>query len=281
MKDSPKPEMQDIRSVNWHITQRCNYSCKFCFSQKLGPEITSLESAKEILRYLRDMGMEKINFVGGEPTLHPLFFEIVMEAKAMGFVVSVVSNGYYLNPSIIQKLKPYVSWVGLSIDSADEKVEIALGRGNGGHVKRITDLADAIHEAGIKLKINTTVTKLNWNEDMRTLIRRLKPDRWKVFQVLHISGQNDTYFDQLSITEEQFSYFKTLNHEPITGFGPVFEGSNQMIASYFMISPNGLVMSNIDGANRTFLGLNEINHDNISQIIDLQQYIERDAIYPW
>ncbi len=77
-------------------------------------------------------------------------------------MVSVVTNGYQLNPEAIRKLKPFVSWIGLSIDSADEATEIALGRGNGGHVKRIIELAGAIHEAGIKLKINSTVTRLNW-----------------------------------------------------------------------------------------------------------------------
>jgi radical S-adenosyl methionine domain-containing protein 2 len=235
MKNNLMPKTQEVRSVNWHITQRCNYHCKFCFSQHLDQEVTSLETADEILRYLRRIGLEKINFVGGEPTLHPLFFEIVKLAKSMGFVVSVVSNGYYLNRDIIQKLKPFVDWIGLSIDSADEKVEVSLGRGNGSHVKKTLELAQVIHEAGIKLKINTTITRLNWKEDMRPLIRLLKPDRWKVFQVLHIFGQNDRYFGELSITNEQFSYFKSLNHEPMEGFSPVFEGSNEMLASYFMI----------------------------------------------
>ncbi len=150
-----------VRSVNWHITQRCNYHCKFCFSKNLDQEITSMATAESILRYLRVIGIEKINFVGGEPTLHPLFFEMIKLAKAMGFVVSLVSNGYYLNRESIWKLKPLVGWIGLSIDSSDETVEVALGRGNGHHIKHIIELADLIHEAGIMLKINTTVTRLN------------------------------------------------------------------------------------------------------------------------
>ncbi len=281
LKNNIISKTQDVRSVNWHITQRCNYSCRFCFSKNLDQEIKNLETAQEILQYLRSMGMEKINFVGGEPTLHPLFLEIIKLAKATGFVVSVVSNGFYLNQELIRKLKPFIDWIGLSIDSAYEEVEIALGRGNGGHVKKIIDLASAIHEAGIKLKINTTVTRLNWSEDMRPLISRLKPDRWKVFQVLHILGQNDDHFNELSITNEQFSYFKTLNDETTAGLVPIFEGANEMLASYFMISPSGLALSNIDGANRTFLSLTEVTNDNISQIMNVQQYLERDAVYPW
>jgi hypothetical protein len=52
-----------------------------------------------------------------------------------------------------------------------------------------------------------------------------------------------------------------------------------MIASYFMLSPSGMIMSNIDGANRTFFPLEDVSHDNIWQILDFQQYLGRDAIY--
>jgi radical S-adenosyl methionine domain-containing protein 2 len=270
-----------IRSVNWHITARCNYRCKFCFSQKLNGELTSIVEAKEILTYLRSMGMEKINFVGGEPTLHPLFFEFVRFAKELDFVVSVVSNGYYLTRDIILDLKPFVDWIGLSIDSADEEVEVVLGRGKGGHVKRVLELSEMVREARIKLKINTTVTKLNWFEDMRPLIRRLKPDRWKVFQVLHISGQNDQYFGELSITEDQFSYFKSLNQGCIKGVAVVFEGNHEMIGSYFMLSPSGMVMSNLDGTNRTLKCLANIDRESLSQILNVKQYLGRGGIYSW
>lgn len=178
--------IQRIRSVNWHITARCNYRCNFCFSKKLNEELTNITRVKEILIYLRKMGMEKINFVGGDPMMHPLIFEFVKLAKQLDFVVSIVSNGHYWTSDIILNLKPFVDWLGLSIDSASEGVEVELGRGKGGHVKNVLELAELIHKVGIKLKINTTVTKLNWMEDMRPLIRTLTPDRWKVFQVLHI-----------------------------------------------------------------------------------------------
>ena len=116
---------------------------------------------------------------------------------------------------------------------------------------------------------------------MRPLIRVLKPDRWKVFQVLHIRGQSDLHFDELSVTDDQFTHFKSLNQEPIDGCAPVFEGNHEMIASYFMLSHSGMATSNIDGANRTFLPLIDINNENISQIFDVEQYLGKEAIYPW
>ena len=271
-----------IRSANWHLTARCNYNCKFCFSQKLGTdEISNLESAEEVLKKLKRLGIEKMNFVGGEPLLHPLFFLITKMAKDLGFTVSVVSNGYYLNRDVVSKLSSNVDWIGLSIDSANEEVELALGRGNGNHVKHIIELVDIVYKAGIKLKINTTVTRLNWMEDMRPLVRALKPERWKVFQVLHIGGQNDLHFGELSTTDEQFNQFRLLNQEAIEGLTPVFEGNHEMIDSYFMLSPGGMAMSNREGTNRVLTPLVGIEKQNFSSIINVQKYAERGAIYSW
>ena len=269
-----------VKSANWHITSRCNYCCKFCFSKKLDDEITDLEVARDRLQKLKALEIEKLNLVGGEPVLHPLFIDIVKLAKRMGFIVSIVSNGYYLDRSIIEVLKPNVDWIGISVDSADEAVESALGRGTGSHVKHAMELAEIIHQVGIKLKINTTVTSLNWKEDMRPLIRTIKPDRWKVFQVLRIIGQNDQYFGALSITNEQFTYFKSLNGE-IECVSPVFESNPEMIASYFMLSPSGMVMSNLDGTNRTLTRLENIDRDSFSRVLDTEQYLGRGGIYSW
>jgi len=270
-----------VRSVNWHLTTRCNYNCKFCFSQKLDSEIHDIENAKKVLNKLKSLGIEKINFVGGEPLLHPLFFDIVRLAKKMNLVVSIVSNGYFLNKTTILKLSPFIDWIGLSVDSAHGEVETALGRGNGNHVTHVIELAGIIHGAGVKLKINTTVTRLNWTEDMQPFLRRLKPDRWKAFQVLHIGGQNDLYFDELSITDEQFNHFKLLNQENIKGITPVFEGNHEMIDSYFMVSPGGMAMSNREGTNRVLTPLDRIDNQNFSSIVNVQKYAKRGAIYSW
>lgn len=56
----------EIRSVNWHITSRCNYRCKFCFVQGMKGEFTDLQEAEKILKSLKNnFGIQKINFVGG------------------------------------------------------------------------------------------------------------------------------------------------------------------------------------------------------------------------
>jgi len=275
------PNYPQIKSANWHITTRCNYNCKFCFSKELGAEIATIDEAHRILSLLKNLGIEKLNLVGGEPLLHPLFFEIIKAAKNKGFVTSLVSNGYYLNEAKLVQLSPYLDWIGLSVDSGLEAVEAKLGRGRGQHISNIVYLSESINELGIKLKINTTVTRLNWLERMQPFVKSLKPRRWKVFQVLHITGQNDQYFNELSITDQQFGCFKSLNQEPINGCTTVFENNLEMIGSYFMVSPDGQAMSNIDGSNRRFRPLTGLNSENLAQVLDIPQYYGRNAIYRW
>ena len=114
---------------------------------------------------------------------------------------------------------------------------------------------------------------------MRPLLKMLKPERWKVFQVLHIEGQNDRHFNELSITDAEFSYFKSINQEWPRGTKTVFERNKDMIGSYFMLSPGGMVFSNRDGTNYSLTSLEDVRKRNIAQFLDVQKYVKRGAIY--
>ena len=116
---------------------------------------------------------------------------------------------------------------------------------------------------------------------MHPLLEKLMPERWKVFQVLHVKGQNDRYFKDLSITDKEFDHFKSLNQKCIGEMKPVFERNHDMIDSYFMLSPGGMVMSNRGGTNESLTPLDNIDEQNISQILDAHKYVQRGGIYHW
>lgn len=271
-----------ITSVNWHVTSKCNYNCKFCFMQNLNGGFADVSKARDILETLKSKGMEKVNFVGGEPMLYPLIFDTTEIAKEMGFVVSIVTNGYCLNEHRITRLAPHVDWIGLSIDSNSEKIEKKLGRGYGNHVKHVCEISDIIHDRGIGLKINTTVTRCTYKEDMRSLISRLNPDRWKVFQMLSIEGQNDQYARELSITGSEFEQFISANQEIMLNNGekPVFEHSEDMIDSYFMISPSGNIIRNTKGVYAEY-PLQYLERRGIGSIINAEKYVARGGSYDY
>jgi radical S-adenosyl methionine domain-containing protein 2 len=237
---------------------------------------TEILIARNILEKLQSLGMEKVNFVGGEPMLNPLINDIIRMAKEMGFIVSITTNGSLLNEKSIKCMAPYADWIGISIDSINESIEKELGRGFGNHIKHAVAISDIIHEHGIHLKINSTVTKLSYMEDMKPLIARLNPDRWKSFQVLHIKGQNDEYFPRLSITENEFEKFILKNKNIVLkgGAQPIFERCDDMIDSYFMISPSGNIILNTDGMYKEY-PLENIEKGEIENILNAERYMDR------
>ena len=269
-----------VRSVNWHITSRCNYNCRFCFARRLGEEIRDITIAVNILEKLKDIGMKKINFVGGEPLLHPLIFDLIRIAKEMGFLTSIVSNGYYLNRESIERLSPWLDLIGLSVDSSYEKIQSQLGRGDGTHINHIYNVASLVHDNNINLKINTTVTKLTFTEDMKPLIKELNPMRWKVFQVLPVMGQNEEHIEELKISNCEFKQFiqRNCNLRLAQGEMPVFETNDNMVDSYFMIGPDGSIVKN-SGMDHSIQPMYCSCIEQVLEIVDWERYYERGGDY--
>lgn len=272
-----------IRSVNWHITSRCNYSCRFCFMKNLKDGFAEILNAERILLHVWDLGIEKINFAGGEPLLYPLLYDIVKISKEIGFVTSITTNGSLLNSKNIEILSPYLDWIALSVDSGNEDIERKLGRGCRDHIKHVSNISKIINDRRIKLKINTTVTKLNYKENMKPFISKLNPDRWKNFQVLFIKGQNGAYINQLMISEEEFNHYIDINKDIIlkSGVGPVFEKSNDMLDSYFMLSPTGNVLLNSNNEYKEYPLKLLNNCKDIENLLSTEKYELRGGNYQW
>lgn len=270
-----------IRSANWHITSRCNYNCKFCFATDMGKELHDHKRQEEVLRALVDYGVEKLNLVGGEPLLHTDLVRLAQMGHDYGFVITIQTNGSLLTAEMLDQLSPYLSWVGISIDSGVESIESALGRGKGDHVKLIRRLCRSVRERGIGLKVNTTVTQLNWQEDMNGLIDELSPDRWKVFQTLIIQGQNDAA-EYLTVSADQFDGFcgRHRDHVLRGGSSPTFERAEDMVGSYLMIGPRGDIMTNLD-RKLVHLPLSLLFRESQRKIIDITRYRERGGVYDW
>lgn len=249
-------------AINFHITERCNYGCRFCFARygEYRNEI-SLKDAKKVIDMVAMAGVEKINFAGGEPTLDNRLPNLITHASSHDLFVSLISNGTGITTSLLDECGDHLDMIGLSIDSAKESVERKLGRGfrksiNGlnsqsdsvenGHVTMILEKADLIQRHGIALKINTTITPLNCREDMHPLMETIRPERWKVFEVHRIHGINDHFFENYSIKipKAKFHSEFMLFIDRHSDLHPVYETSDMMTESYLMITPDGRLHQN-------------------------------------
>ncbi|KGK99659.1 hypothetical protein LI82_00070 [Methanococcoides methylutens] len=270
-----------IRSVNWHVTMNCNYNCRFCFYKNMSGEFKDIEKGRQKLETLKAKGIEKINFAGGEPLLYKNLNQLLKMAKDIGFTVSIVTNAALLNEKNLREMSEYVDWVGISVDSVDEEIERQLGRGNGNHVEHVRKVCKLVHENGMKLKINSTITKINYSEDMKPFILSLAPDRWKVFQILHMKGQNDDALD-LTLTSEEFNVFRSLNGGLMLNNGsyPTFESAEDMLNSYFIIGPDGNILLS-KGNQRSTIPFESLENMELIDLVDEDKYLGRGGNYDW
>lgn len=271
-------------AVNFHLIKACNLKCRFCFAtfRDVHGKLT-LSDCRELLRRLRAAGCEKLTFVGGEPTLHPHIAELIAYACELGLVVGLVTNGARLGP-LLETHAAYIDWVGLSVDSPNPSTQMELGRGQEGYIEEMTAHADSVRALGIRLKLNSVVTRLNYTEDMSTLVRRFRPDRWKVFQVLPIDGQNDGAVEALLIDTDQFRQF-VANHQYLEaeGLAPIAEDNDAMTSSYAMIDPIGRFFDNGEGRLVYSSPILEVGvKEALDQVgFQVERLIRRGGIYRW
>lgn len=106
---TPKPEdtLSDDICLRSKVDTgyRCNLKCNFCYTLKNVQDAPkSFLDICDILNKLKQSGIKEVEFSGGEPTIHPNWFDLVEYANNIFEHVSVVTNGTKLcNEEFLQK----------------------------------------------------------------------------------------------------------------------------------------------------------------------------------
>ena len=286
----------EIPSVNFHPWEPCNMQCGFCFAtfQDVKREMNlpkghlPKKDCISVIDLIAEHGFEKFNFAGGEPTLCPWLPSLIAQAKGYGMVTSIVTNGSKITDQWLDDLNGSLDWIGLSIDTVDPEKLIRLGRAIGGKIpiteEEYFDTIRAIKQRGIRLKINTVVTSVTWEEDFTPFIQLAKPERWKLLQVLRVNGQNDVHIDDFVITNKQFeAYVQRNSIVKDDGIKVVPENNEAMTESYVMIDPAGRFFDNAQGSYKYSDPILTVGVEAALKQISTkpERFYERDGKYEW
>ena len=248
--------------INWHITEACNYKCRYCYAKwdGTGRELLHdwgrvrnlLDELKAFfhprndsnpLRQHMSWSGIRLNLAGGEPLLYQDTLLRGLEyARSNGMAASIITNGSRLTGDLVGRLAPLLSMIGLSLDSTSPVKNRSIGRADSrGFVLDVEAVLDMLVRAksqnsALCLKVNTVVNSLNYQEDMSTIIHTLAPQRWKVLRMLEVVTSD------LAISTEDFLAFVARHDE----FRHVMcvEDNDDMHESYIMIDPQGRFFQN-------------------------------------
>lgn len=204
-----------------------------------------------LVKQLGEFGFKKINFAGGEPLLCSWLPDLIHAAKSGNMTTSVITNGSLLKEKWVEKVENSLDWIGISIDSLIPETNKKLGRfvvdGQLPDGECYLDLGKLVKKYGFLFKVNTVVTSLNFKEKLHDMIFRLRPNKWKIFQVLPILYENDAVIDDLQISIMEFQEFLH-NHTDLRCVTEIIpEDNKKMIGSYLMIDPSGRFFDNVLG----------------------------------
>ncbi|KAH8114483.1 hypothetical protein DFH11DRAFT_221112 [Phellopilus nigrolimitatus] len=299
-------------SVNYFPHRQCNYTCAFCFHTSKTLDILPLDEAKKAMRMLAAAGMKKLNISGGEPFLQAKFmgelFKFCKEELGLESC-SVVNNGSKVTEKWLDTYGKYLDFMAISIDSFDPETNILLGRSDGGrtgHIRRVFQVAEWCRKRRIMVKLNSVVTKHNWEEDMNDSIQEINPFRWKarsfatvscmsyscceniqVFQVLLLDSENTgketgSLRDarDLVVTDVQFKAFLE-RHKDQKSLVP--EDNDAMKDSYLLLDEN-LCFLNCQGGDKK-PGRSVLKVGVAEALKDAgyneKAFIERGGIFDW
>lgn len=191
-------------SVQFEITHECNNSCVFCHNDLARIHIITLEDAKRIMDELANANVFTVIFTGGEPLLHPELHKMIEYANSLNLEVGLITNGILLEERLEQLLEAgKISRFQISILGHNSKLHDELVNNPGAFEKAIKGLKMA-YERGVKVNINTTITKKNiaYVEDISKVVRDNGANSYTVTRYIPVNNNEDEMFPTIKEMNE-------------------------------------------------------------------------------
>jgi len=200
---------------NYYLTYRCNARCHFCDIWEKPSPYPSLETIAENLKALRRLGVQVVDFTGGEPLLFRQLPEALALAKEHGFITTVTTNTL-LYPKYARSIAGLVDMLHFSLDAASPELHNAI-RGVPCFSFVIRSIEIAL-ELGERPDILFTVTDQNIGEIEKvyyeiTLPRKLILILNPVFSYNGIQG---------SLSSSHFPYLRRIAKRPYVYLNEAF-----------------------------------------------------------
>jgi len=162
--DSTDQRSNKTCTVLIEITDACNLACHVCYADSKGDRILSLEGFRAHVSALLDQkgALDSVQLIGGEPTIHPQFWEMLawLHAEPRVNKIYVATNGIALEkPGAAEKLVPFrdKTLVLLQFDGLEAKTNKALRQANPEKVRmRLLARLDSL---GVPMQLTMTLAR--------------------------------------------------------------------------------------------------------------------------
>lgn len=199
--------MKPYFAFQWHITDYCDQRCKHCYIFSDGKckqlQSMNIENMKKVISNIENMcnRLERTPYfyiTGGDPLLHPDFWQLMELLKAKNYKLAIMGNPFHLTDKTCQNLKAYgCEKYQMSIDGMRETHDYFRKPGS---FDCTIEKIPVIRNAGIKCAIMSTVSGTNINEipDVADLVVKHNADIFAFGRYCPTSQEKDTGIEPLA-----------------------------------------------------------------------------------
>lgn len=148
------------------LTRRCNFNCRYCI-HGIGPqpkEYLNTEVALRAIDEAADLGVVTVSLMGGEPTLHPDFPEIVSAVVRHNMQCFFSTNGSLLDEKMADALAASgVHTVQVSLDTPSPDTHHFLTRSKDTFDQVVTGI-DRLKARGLRVRTRSVMTPHNCHQ---------------------------------------------------------------------------------------------------------------------
>jgi len=159
------------KKICWRITRRCNLSCIFCLAsenQYLDRELNTRQVLL-ILDFLKNCGINKVTFSGGEPLLREDFRTILSACYRKGIDTTITTNGILLNEAWHETLSHGNIVTKVSIHGT-KSIHDSQVRAN--IYDLVLDNLKSLSRSGSKVAVNCVLSRLN-SESIKVFLEEI------------------------------------------------------------------------------------------------------------
>lgn len=172
----------------WEITRACALACRHCRAdaqpRRHPQELTTEECFAVVKEITRFHPQPILIITGGDPLMRRDLFEVAAYAVSRGLRTSLApSVTALITPrNLARAYQAGIRHISISLDGATPEVHDEF-RGVGGSFQRTLWAIRAAQDAGMTVRINTTVSKWNWTqlEAMAELVSASQAELWDLF----------------------------------------------------------------------------------------------------
>jgi len=183
--------------VRWQVTDKCYFKCLYCkfYNNPSNNEIDFSNSLR-LLKEMKDCGVIKISFSGGEPLLREDISELINYCKELKISPEMNTSGYLFPQKA--NLFRNLELLKISLDGPPEVHNFIRGRADA--YNWAIESARAAKQNDIKFIFTTTLTKFNINIECIDFLLNLAKelDTLIAFQPL----KNICYFEEIENFKE-------------------------------------------------------------------------------